>query len=109
MTEQFFETLADEFEPAEPNAAAPSTLKSRLYSALTRLQALTGPLLSLAKCHSDGRGLCVFEHIVRIAPLGEAVKSMNPCSICHARALAERVERAPIFWPHCPYVDFQEN
>ena len=109
MTEQFFETLADEVEPIQTLPDAPPRLKSRAYSALVKLQAAAGALLSLSKCHDAGRGLCVFEHIVRIAPVGEAVKSLNPCTICHARALAVRLEHAPIYWPNCPYVDFQEG
>jgi hypothetical protein len=29
--------------------------------------------------------------------------------VCHARVLAERLEHAPIYWPHCPYVRFQNR
>jgi hypothetical protein len=34
---------------------------------------------------------------------------MNPCQVCHARMLAEHLDNAPIYWPHCPYVKFQEK
>jgi hypothetical protein len=107
--EAFFERLADEVEAAvtEPASRAPARLKSRIYSALVRLQAASGPLLSLSQRHQTG--LCVFEQLVKIAPVGEAVKSLNPCRVCHARILAERLEHAPIYWPNCPYVDFQKN
>jgi hypothetical protein len=34
---------------------------------------------------------------------------MNPCRICHARILGERLEKAPIFWPGCPYSEFHKG
>ncbi len=86
---------------------APSRLKSRIYSALVAEQAESGPLRSLPQTRAEGRGLCVFELLVSIAPVGEAMKSRNPCRVCHARVLGERVEGAPIFWANCPYVRFQ--
>jgi hypothetical protein len=102
--DRFFEDLAS--RPAAEQGAS-SRLKSRIYSALVERQAEEGPLASLGECHQSGSKLCVFEHLVRIAPLPETVKSWNPCRVCHARLLAERVEDAPIFWPGCPYVEFQ--
>jgi hypothetical protein len=51
----------------------------------------------------------VFEEIVRIAPVGEAPERVNWCRVCHARVLGERVENAPIYWAHCPYVRFQNR
>jgi hypothetical protein len=42
-------------------------------------------------------------------PLGEGIGSMNPCRVCHARVLAERVDHALIFWPHCPYAGFHRS
>jgi hypothetical protein len=96
-------------EAAVPAGEAPSTLKSRIFSDLIRLQAEEGPLLSLPDCRRAGGELCVFEQLVAIAPLGEAVKSANPCSVCHARILGEHVENAPIWWPGCPYVRFQNR
>jgi hypothetical protein len=104
----FFERLA-EADPIESGLGAPSSLKSRTYSALVRLQSSSGPLLGLEECHAAGHGLCVFEQLVRIAPVGERVKEMNPCQICHARVLAEHFDHAPIYWPHCPYVKFQQE
>ena len=86
---------------------APPSLKSRIYSALVARQAASGPLLSLPTVKAAGRGLCVFEELVRIAPLGENVKSYNSCRVCHARVAAEHWDSAPIFWPRCPYVGFQ--
>jgi hypothetical protein len=88
---------------------APSTLKSRIFSALQQEQAASGPLRSLTQTKADGRSLCVFEELIEIAPVGEGVKSRNPCRVCHARVLGERVEGAPIWWPHCPYVEFQNR
>src|SRR5438128_1492182 len=86
--EDFFERLAGETESA-PEGSAPARLKSRLYSALVLLQAETGPLLSLSQTQAAGHGLCVFEQLVQIAPVGESVKSLNPCRVCQARGLAE--------------------
>jgi hypothetical protein len=94
-------------EPA--GQAASSRLKSRIFSALQLEQQESGPLLSLAETHVAGGKLCVFEELVRIAPAGEAVKQKNPCRVCHARVLAEHIEKAPIYWPGCPYVRFQER
>lgn len=97
-------------EASEAHAArAPSTLKSRIYSRLITDQATTGPLLSLGATKASGRALCIFEEFVQIAPIGEALKQKNCCSVCHARLLGEHVEAAPIYWPHCPYVRFQNR
>jgi hypothetical protein len=51
----------------------------------------------------------VFEKAVEILPVGESIKSLNFCRVCHARVAAETMERAPIFWPHCPYSEFQNR
>lgn len=107
--EEFFERLAAATEvPAEP-VTAPPRLKSRIYSALALCQAAAGPLASLTESRAAGHGLCVFEQLVRIAPVGERLKSLNICRVCHARVLAEQFERAPIYWRHCPYVKFQKS
>jgi hypothetical protein len=92
----------------EPKRAS-SRLKSRIFSALQMAQQETGPLLSLTESHWAGGKLCVFEELVRIAPAGEAVKQKNPCRVCHARVLAEHIDNAPIYWPGCPYVRFQDR
>ena len=88
---------------------APARLKSRLYSALIAEQAASGPLLSLAATQAAGRPLCVFETVLRVVPGGERVTSLNPCRVCHARVLAEHLESPPIYWPHCPYVEFRRR
>jgi hypothetical protein len=88
---------------------APSTLKSRIFSAMQQVQAGSGPLRSLTATKAGGDNLCVFEELVQIAPVGERMKSRNPCRVCHARLLGEHVEGAPIWWPHCPYVKFQNR
>ncbi len=93
--DRFFLTLAKQTD--RPDAAvdrAPGRLKSRLYSALVSRQAATGPLLSLSGSRAAGRELCVFEAAVCHLPVGEHVKSMNPCRVCHARVLGERLESA---------------
>jgi hypothetical protein len=88
---------------------ASSRLKSRIYSALVARQSQDGPLLSLCATKESGRDLCVFEELVRIAPLAESLKSRNFCLVCHARVLGERIENAPVFWPGCPYAQFQNR
>ena len=107
--ERFFTTLAEKTD-AMPGAAerAPSCLKARLYSALVLEQATSGPLRSLPVIKAAGRPLCVFENVLCMVP-NERVAAMNPCRVCHARLLAERFESPPIYWPHCPYVDFQRR
>ena len=92
----------------EPGVETPTRLKARTYSALTQRQAATGPLLSLTKTRASGRGLCVFEQAACLLPIGEKAKSLNFCRACHARWLAEKVEKAPIYWGRCPYVEFQK-
>ena len=105
--EEFFERVAAAAEQHSEPVTAPTKLKSRIYSALALRQAAGGPLASLTRTKAAGYGLCVFEELVRIAPVGEQVKSRNICRVCHARVLAEHCEGAPIYWPHCPYVKFQ--
>lgn len=103
--ERFFEQLADSAETG--GELAPSRLKSRIYSALLEKQAQSGPLASLTDSKVVAGGLCPFEQLVRIAPIGERIKHSNPCTICHARILAEHFEHPPIYWPNCPYVRFK--
>jgi hypothetical protein len=85
--------------------AAPARLKSRVYSALVSRLAEGRPLLGLGETKACGGRLCVFEAIVAALP-SERLGTMNPCRICHARALGERLDHAPIFWPGCPYSEF---
>jgi hypothetical protein len=106
--DRFFEALA-EIGAGEPSIPAPARLKSRIYTALTRRQGESGPLASLSATKAADRGLCVFEQLVEIGPLPENVKCVNYCSVCHARILAEKLEHAPIYWSHCPYVRFQNR
>jgi len=107
--EEFFERLADAAQLSDEPIRAPAKLKSRIYSALMLCEAAAGALASLTECKAAGHGLCVFEELVRITPLGEGAKSLNFCRICHARLLAEGVEKAPIYWPNCPYVKFHAD
>jgi hypothetical protein len=88
---------------------APTRLKSKIFSALVQRQRQEGPLLSLTRVKEDGRKLCIFEELVQIAPLGERAKQPNFCRVCHARVLAETIENAPVYWPGCPYADFQKR
>jgi len=105
--EEFMRLIADCAGPAE-SEPAPSHLKAKIYSALVRRQAESGPLMSLTKIKACGEELCVFEELVRIAPLGERAKSLNICRVCHARVLAEHMENAPIYWSGCPYVELKK-
>jgi len=104
-TERQWQTLLAGDE--ESWESAPSSLKARLYSALIRSQQETGPLASLDVSVADGHDVCVFEKLVQIAPVGDAAKSPFFCTACHARILAEHFDNPPIFWAHCPYVQFK--
>ncbi len=88
---------------------ASTRLKSKIYSALIARQSQDSSLLDLGATKDSGRKLCIFEELVQIAPLGVAVKSLNFCHVCHARVLGERIENAPVFWPGCPYAQFQDR
>ncbi len=106
--EERIQRIADAVDLAAPNRA-PSRLKAKLYSALMQQEAETGPLFSLSATHARGERLCVFEQLVRIAPVGETAKSLNICRVCHARILAEHFEAPPIYWPGCPYVTLKNS
>jgi len=88
---------------------APSSLKARLYTSFVHKQRESGPLASLDASVTSGQGICVFEKLVQISPVGEKAKSPFFCQTCHARILAEHFDHPPIFWPNCPYVKFQES
>ena len=106
---EFFEKAFREADPAgQPDLRAPARLKSQTFSRLTLAQAESGPLLNIAESKAGGRGLCVFEELARIAPFGEDFKRRNYCRACHARKLAEMMKNPPIYWGHCPYVEFQK-
>ena len=96
-------------EPEDAHERAPSSLKARLYTALVREQQTTGPLASLDANVSAGRGVCVFEKLVQIAPIGNEAKTPFFCGVCHARILGEHFEKPPIFWSNCPYVAFKKS
>ena len=106
--EEFLERIAERVELIELELA-PARLKAKVYSALMLKQAETGHLLSLTETRACGHELCVFEELVRIAPVGEAAKSLNICRVCHARVLAEHMENAPIYWNGCPYVELKNS
>jgi hypothetical protein len=108
--DRWLEQLAGkvDFDTADPGRA-PARLKAQIYSALVSHLSQTGPLLSLADTKAAGSGLCVFEEVIALLPVGPRVGSMNPCRVCHARVLAERIDHAPIFWPHCPYAGFHRS
>jgi hypothetical protein len=94
---------AEETGPAQRTAS--SRLKSRILSTLLSLEQAEGQLRTLSETRDYGERLCVFEHAVALLP-SDDLQSRNPCAICHARVLGERVENAPIFWPGCPYSRF---
>jgi len=103
--EKFAEALEEERPDTNPSL---SRLKAKIYSSLTRQQEKSGPLRGFQETKDAGSRLCVFEELVRISPVGEKAKSFNCCRLCHARLLAEKLEKAPIYWGGCPYVDFQK-
>ena len=106
--DDLFANFAETTEPAEARTRAPARLKSKLYSALIRHQEASGPLLSLSETQEAGHGLCIFESLWEKLPLGQSANCFNCCSVCHARVLGERLEQAPIYWGHCPYVTFKK-
>ena len=93
----------------EENQQVSSCLKSKIYSSLILALEEDGPLLPLPETKLAGRGLCVFEQLVAILPGPEALQSLQYCKVCHAKALGERLENAPIYWRGCPYCDFQNR
>jgi hypothetical protein len=105
---RWFEQLAA-VDVDQSTERAPARLKARIYSALVNRLSESGPLLSLPETKAAGSKLCVFEEGVAALPLGERVASANLCSVCHARLLAEHMDRAPIFWPNCPYAAFHRR
>jgi hypothetical protein len=108
VDDMWFERLADASTALVPDRA-PASLKSRIYSAVVAAMSDTGPLLDLRNTKKAGGHLCVFEHAVALLPVGAEVHAMNPCRICHARVLGERMTHAPIFWPGCPYSEFHNG
>lgn len=105
LDRQFAQLLA----PRSDEERAPSSLKARLYSALIHKQQQTGPLASLDASVEAGHGICVFEKLVQIAPVGKQAKTPFFCQVCHARVLAEHSDTPLIFWSHCPYVKFKAS
>jgi hypothetical protein len=109
MTDEvWFQQLADLTTIASEDQA-PAPLKSKVYSSLVTSMAQSGPLLDLRDVKDAGGHLCVFEQAIAMLPVGADVGSMNPCRICHARILGERLEHALIFWPGCPYSQFHNG
>ena len=106
--ERLFEHFAAGIDLVPTSLRVPSRLQSRVYSALMVQESMQGKLKSLPATHADGGKLCVFEEMVRIAPVSEDLKSLNICRICHARLLGEMMEKPPIYWGGCPYVSFKK-
>jgi hypothetical protein len=106
--ERWFERLA-EIDRAPSGARAPARLKAKVYSAVLSGMAQSGPLEDLLRTKEAGGHLCVFENVLTLLPIGSELRSKNPCRVCHARVLGERLNHAPIFWPGCPYSDFHNG
>ena len=87
----------------EPHVS--SRLRSRIFSRLIEMEQEQGPLRTLSASREAGEALCIFEAAVAALPSDE-LQSRNPCAVCHARLLGERVERAPVYWPGCAYAKF---
>ena len=105
QTDKVFELLAEQSDQVE-EMRAPARLKSRIYSSLMQQEEKFGSLRALGETREHGYGLCVFEDLWQRATSGEAAQCFNCCKVCHARVLAENVERPPIYWGNCPYVAF---
>lgn len=103
--DKVFEQLAGQTDQGEV-VRAPSRLKSRIYSSLMQQEEKLGSLRGLGETRKHGYGLCVFEELWQRATSGEEAQSFHCCKLCHARVLAENVERPPIYWANCPYVAF---
>ena len=88
--EVWFQQLADTTGFAGDDRA-PAHLKSKVYSSIVTNLAQSGPLLDLRDVKDAGGHLCVFEHALAMLPVGAGVGSTNPCRICHARVLGERL------------------
>ena len=82
---------------------APPRLKSRLYSLLVRTFQETSALRSLSESKKAGYELCQWEKLMTVVP---GVGHVNHCYLCHARVLAESLERVPLPWTACPYARF---
>jgi hypothetical protein len=106
--EHWFERMGEATDDVTQERA-PARLKSRVYSALVARMAESGSLLDLAETKAAGARLCVFETALTMLPLAGEIPSMNPCRVCHARVLGERMVHAPIFWPGCPYSEFHNG
>jgi hypothetical protein len=107
--EELFETMAERAgDPEAGPLLAPARLKARIYSALIKRQQESGPLRSLAETKAGGAKLCIFEEAWTLAALGDEMKCLNLCRVCHARLLAEKMYKAPIYWSGCPYADFHK-
>jgi hypothetical protein len=106
--DNWFERLGDA-STDPPAERSPATLKSKVYSALIQRMAETGALQDLRLTKASGGALCVFEQAVAALPVGTDIRAMNPCRICHARVLGERLAHAPIFWAGCPYSEFHNG
>ena len=106
--DSWFDRLAARTAP-DADEPAPARLKSKIYSTLVARMADDAPLLDLSDTKRASGGLCVFENLLTVLPRGSGVQAMNPCRVCHARVLGERMDRAPIFWPGCPYSEFHRS
>jgi hypothetical protein len=95
--DNWFERLGDA-STDPPAERSPATLKSKVYSALIQRMAETGALQDLRLTKA-----------VAALPVGTDIRAMNPCRICHARVLGERLAHAPIFWAGCPYSEFHNG
>jgi hypothetical protein len=106
--DRWFDGLAQTVGKETPERA-PARLTSKVYSAIVLWMSESGALLDLAETQRAGGHLCVFENVLTVLPIGKDVLAKNPCRMCHARVLAERMEHAPIFWPGCPYSEFHHG
>lgn len=106
MAKRRIDQILSQAEYAAPFRAS-SRLKSRIYSTLMLEEAAAGPLRSVMETKAEGRGLCIFEQLIEIAPIGESAKKYNYCRICHGRILGEHLENPPLYWSGCPYAEFK--
>lgn len=108
--DRLFHQLADRTGlDIAPTPRAPARLKARIYSGMMLRESASTRLRSIPETKAEGHKLCVFEELVRIAPVSTKTKSLNICRVCHARVLGESMEKPPIYWANCPYVEFKKS
>jgi hypothetical protein len=89
----WFERLAELTGDVTPERV-PARLTSKTYSALWPEWPNRGRCSISQQRKKPAHGCASSSTPLTVLPLGYDVRSMNPCRVCHARVLAERMEQA---------------